>query len=528
MAQLHRPIIGWTLAIVAGTALGFVLGEPLLWLGIATLCCGFTWLYRKGMAVSLSICLLALCLTGWRTSCVREQDVAVRTRLKELQRKGSYFRLKATVTNDRQIIWRKRGGPYCRFSVENAFFDSGTEIHGVDLSIYYYDRSGQFPETGETWLMYGKLRKNSWGYRMGVSVQGDTATHLIAEDRQTTPQYRFIAFRNKLAGYLALGVSLNEALLTQTMVLGGRSRLPYKLSHQYADAGIIHIFAISGLHIGIVAGLLLWIFGGIGFRLRTRAFLLLPLLCGYLLLTGVPPSAARACLMALFYCFAPCFWRKPDAICALFVTAAIVLLIEPRWIFNVGALLSFNVMGGILLYFTPLSYFFSRAMKAHPQRQLDGDILLYPSWTVRVRRTFAAILSLTLSAWIASVPLCLFFFGRVSLIGLLLNLFVPMLALTVVWGACISLLTGAFLPWLAIFLNRLNAFTLSFVDWCTQQMLRLPWAVIEVSHRPSVFLVLILEMGLITLGLWLRRVEEHLREEDPLDPCARIVPPLDA
>ncbi len=513
----HRPLVGWAGAVVAGTALGFFFGLALPWLLAATLCLGLAW-RPACRSPALLLLLACLSLAAWRAACVHDRNAAVRARLTAFQERDETFPLKVTVSNDRQVIWRKRGGPYCRFSVDDAWLPDGTEVHGVNLLVHWYDRSGTFPETGQIWECQAKLHKRTWRNRMSLSVRGETARLLAKASRGHGLQYRFARVRDRLAENLALGVSPSEALLTQTMVLGVRNRLPYADRQRYADAGIIHIFAISGLHVGIVAGFLIWFLAWVGVRLRTRWLILCPVLVGYLLLTGIPPSAARACAMALLLCFAPCVLRRPDAPSALFATAAGVLLLEPGWIANVGALLSFGVMGGILLWMRPLAYFANRLMRSLPRRNPLGELPREPAWHLRARQGFATVLGLAVSAWLAALPLCLFFFGRVSLVGLALNLVVPTVTLLIVWCSCVSALAGFALPVVSVFLNRVNAFLLNAINAVSDVFVPLPWAVLETDVRPGVTLTLLMELAFVVGGLWVRTVEARLRQADPLDP----------
>ena len=514
----HRPFIGWAGAIVVGTALGFFFGLPFLWLFVATFCVSLTWRKKGCRHATLILLFACLSLTAWRAAIVHDRNAAVREQLDTLRERGDTFPLKVTVSNDRQVIWRKRGGPYCRFSVDDAWLPDGTAVHGTNLLVHYYAPSGIFPETGQTWLLHAKLHKTVWHNRMRLSARGETARRLPDEEHRRDPQYGFAKLRDRLAQHLALGVSPAEARLTQTMVLGVRNCLSYDERQRYADAGIIHIFAISGLHVGIVAGFLIWFLAWVGIRLRTRWLILLPALVGYLLVTGVPPSAARACVMALILCVAPAVMRRADAPSALFATAAGVLLIEPGWIANVGALLSFGVMGGILLWMKPLAYFANLLMRSRPQRNPLGDLPQAPPWHLRARQSFATLLGLAISAWMAALPLSLFFFGRVSFIGLFLNLVVPSMTLVIVWCACVSVLMGFLIPAISVFLNRVNAFLLNAINGLSDLFLPFPWVVFETTNRPGLTLTLLMEFALILGGLWIRTLETRLRHADPLDP----------
>ena len=519
--RLHRPVFGWATAVIVGTALGFGLGHGMLWLGIATAVLVAAWRAKETPRRLLCLLVAACALTAWRAALAHDRNAAVQSRLEAFAAQGETFGLKGVVSNDRQIIERKRGGPYCRFSVDDAWLEDGTPVHGVNLQIHYYDKAERFPEMGEVWQMQAKLHKRRWGNRMSATVYGDTARFLPEESRRRTPQYGFRRVRDRFAAHLALGVSPEEARLTQTMVLGTRERLPYAERRRYADAGIIHIFAISGLHVGIIAAFLIWFFSWAGLRLRLRGFLLLPTLLGYLLLTGMPPSAVRACVMALLVGFAPFFFRRADLPSALFATAAGVLLLEPGWVANAGAILSFGVMGGILLWMRPLTYFANRLMRSCPQRTAPGCLPLPTPWHLHLRRHVALASGLAWSAWLASFPLTLYFFGRVSLAGLLLNLVVPAVTLAVVWCACASIACGFFFASASVFFNRVNAFLLALVNWGADCLCRIPGAVLDVEPRPGPTVTLLMVLGLLAAGMWARSAEMRLRNADPLDPLNR-------
>ncbi|MCI6591021.1 MAG: ComEC/Rec2 family competence protein [Lentisphaeraceae bacterium] len=511
----HRPLYGWAVAIILGTALGFFAGLPWVWLVGATGVVVRIWWRPNYSAVQLS-CLLwfvLLLLTAWRAGLYHDRNAAVLARLREQQTLGNTFPLVVTVSNDRQIVPRKRGGPYCRFSVDNAWFADGTAVHGANLRVFYYDRTGNFPQVGERWRLQVKPRRGVPLYRLSLSARGETAERLAEGGGAERAQYWLAGARERLAEHLALGVEREEALLLQTMLLGRRTTMPYAARQRYADAGIIHIFAISGLHVGIVAGFLIWVLAALGVRLRWRALVLAPALVGYLLLTGIPPSAARACTMAILYCLAPTVLRQASAPAALFATAAGVLLIEPGWVANVGAILSFTVMGGILLCMEPLKGILVKWLRAEVPERDPGELPAPLSWHVRLRQHVASLVALTLSAWLAAAPLSLYFFGRLSLVGLVLNLLIPGLTLAIVWCACVSAVAGFCVAPISVLCNRAGVALLRVLDLCSEVALSLPGSTVELApmERPGITVTLLLEFALLLFGLWLRVRSLRLR-----------------
>ncbi len=499
----HRPLNGWCAALAAGAALGYFLGGAWLWLGAATACVLLAWARLRW--ASLLLCLACACLLGWRAALAHGRHARVRAEVARCQEAGEPLGLTLTVGEDRALVDRRRGGPYCRFTARDARLADGTSAAGLDFAVRWYDKARAFPAAGERWAVRGKLHRTAGrGGRFTLSVRPEGARLLAPAPGRPGLRHRFAALRDRLGRNLLLGVTPREALYVRTMTLGADLRLPHEARQLYADAGIVHVLSISGLHVGIVAALLAGLFSWTGLGLRARALLLAPALVFYVLLVGAPPPAVRAAVMALAWCLAPCFLRRPDAACALAFTAAAVLVCDPALVADVGALLSFAVMGGILLWMMPLARLFGRLMRVPPREALPpGPAPL----GVAFRRGLALALGLSLSAWLASIPLCLFFFMRLSVVGLLLNLFLPALTVLVVWGGCVSACVGFLLPWASVLINRLNAALLHFVDLASGLGLSFPWAVFELQARPGLAALLAMEFLFLAGGLALRAAE---------------------
>lgn len=502
----HRPLNGWCAALAAGAALGYFLGGAWLWLGAATACVLLAWARLRW--ASLLLCLACACLLGWRAALAHGRHARVRAEVARCQEAGEPLGLTLTVGEDRALVDRRRGGPYCRFTARDARLADGTSAAGLDFAVRWYDKARAFPAAGERWAVRGKLHRTAGrGGRFTLSVRPEGARLLAPAPGRPGLRHRFAALRDRLGRNLLLGVTPREALYVQTMTLGADLRLPHEARQLYADAGIVHVLSISGLHVGIVAALLAGLFSWTGLGLRARALLLAPALVFYVLLVGAPPPAVRAAVMALAWCLAPCFLRRPDAACALAFTAAAVLVCDPALVADVGALFSFAVMGGILLWMMPLARLFERLMRVPPREALPPD----PApLGVAFCRGLALALGLSLSAWLASVPFCLFFFMRLSVVGLLLNLFLPALTVLVVWGGCVSACVGFLLPWASVLINRLNAALLHFVDLASGLGLSFPWAVFELQARPGLAALLAMEFLFLAGGLALRAAEARL------------------
>lgn len=194
---------------------------------------------------------------------------------------------------------------------------------------------------------------------------------------------------------IGLGHDREVANLNRAILLGERSRLPRKTRQVFVDSGTMHVFAISGLHVMMVARVLLTMLAFFLVPYRWIGFAAIPLLWGYVAMIGFSPSAVRAALMASIYFLAPVFWRRPNALMAWALTFFIVYGHSPQMIADVGCALSFAVMLAIVL--------------AGRCAQNLGS-----GWKMTLWLTFAA--------WIAGVPITAHVFGTVTPGGLLANI----------------------------------------------------------------------------------------------------------
>lgn len=401
-----------------------------------------------------------------------------------------------------QCVERKRGKPYYKFKAIEPTFSDGTPIQHTKLNIHFYnndetlllENGSPFPQRGEHWQLDLMFHKSKSTYPQSLTATArPTNAHLLPK-KQTHPKMENQTFEDD--------EPFDAITPLRSILLGAHYKLPYEMRQQYADAGIIHIFAISGLHVGILCSLFVLILSWVNVRIYRRFFFLFPILIGYLLLTDAPPSATRACIMAIIYCFAITQFRKGDMLTSLLITADIVILWNPFWLYHIGALLSFSVMGGLLLWYKPLTLFFARCFFVLPD--IDNPIPeCYPIGK-RLRYWLARVFSVTCAAWIVALPLCLYFFQRVSLVGLILNLFVPFLTIFIVWGGILSACIGFFLPCVSAFLNKGCALLLEFIYKTTSCAVELPFATVRLNAPPHGLLVICFMLLILFLGLYLR------------------------
>ena len=195
-----------------------------------------------------------------------------------------------------------------------------------------------------------------------------------------------------------------------SILLGDKAYINKDDRLTFSDAGVSHIFAVSGLHVSLVSlgvlGLLSFIFWG---RARIWKFIIcIPLIWFYVLLVGCTPSTCRAGLMISVALLALVLQRKYNPLKTLGWTVILILSFMPRALFDIGFQLSVVCVGSLILLVKPLNFVDHRA---HP-------------WLFKTVSLILVSLVATFSSWL----LCAFYFHRFSLMFLPMNLIaVPLL-----------------------------------------------------------------------------------------------------
>ncbi len=219
----------------------------------------------------------------------------------------------------------------------------------------------------------------------------------------------------------------------------------------FLRTGTVHVFAISGLHVGLAAMLLLSALRSAGVS-RTRAgFYLVPLLTIYTVITGLAASAVRALVMAVTYWTAPLLGRRPDARSALAAAAIVLLGFRPGQLAEPGFVYSFVIVAGLLALGDRLARLAGGRPRADPAAAEPRGARAALG---RVGRGAAGLAAGSTAAWIASAPLTALFANLVSPVALVANpLAVPAAFLVVLCGA-LSLAFGAVAPWFSEVFNH--------------------------------------------------------------------------
>ncbi len=211
---------------------------------------------------------------------------------------------------------------------------------------------------------------------------------------------------------------LREAGLLEGLLLGRRGMIDPSLREGFAELGVVHILALSGLHVGYVVLGITFLLAALRTPIRLRWPILLPTLFVYVELTGSKPPVVRAAVMASTFALAETFQQRYDLVNTLALAGLLILLRNPLELAQIGFLLSFAAVLSIGLTYPAIHSWI-------PESWLRRSI---PRWLLEL----AAV---SLAAQLGTLPLTLIYFGRLPAWGVLANLVVvPVTGLVVSLG----------------------------------------------------------------------------------------------
>lgn len=226
-----------------------------------------------------------------------------------------------------------------------------------------------------------------------------------------------------------------ESGIIKAMLLADKGDMEEDTYLLFSDGGITHILAVSGLHVSLFAGALLYLAGMLKMGFYPSIALTAVFLFSYGLLTGFPVSALRAITMTLIMLFGRLTGKSYDALTGAAITAFMILVKNPLMLYNPSFLLSFGAVAGIFL-FQPL---FSKLIKGCFGREYKW--LKKESLSVKILIFIMEGICLSFSVTLMTLPIVLWFYFKVSVYAVLLNLIiVPLMTLLLILiAAAISL-----------------------------------------------------------------------------------------
>jgi len=222
-----------------------------------------------------------------------------------------------------------------------------------------------------------------------------------------------------------------HAAMGEALLLAQRDGLDPDLRDRFARAGLAHLLAISGFHVGLIAGGLLVLGRLLRLSQRTAALTSILVTGAYVLFLGAPHAAARAALQVGLVLVATMLQRPADPFALLAAAALLLTAIDPLAVLEPGFQLSFAGVAGIIL------------LRRRILDQIPGQR----------GRALRESLATSIAATIATAPVCVVHFGQVAPVGVIANLLAIPLTAVVVPALALTISMGTISSGLATFLG---------------------------------------------------------------------------
>lgn len=368
------------------------------------------------------------------------------------------------------------------------------------------------PTDGKRYLSRGRINSRSRdfdSYLSGKFVHYKIFAQSCGVEKLELAGARF-GFYSRLAAYmdaslsaLPLGMSADSVAAREyrAMILGDKSLLSRERKEAFARTGVMHVFAISGLHVGFAAAILYFALTVLRVPWRYQAAAGLPILFLYVCACGGRPSAMRAFSMVALVWIASLLGRGAKPIDSLVLAAAVSLALFPRDLGDAGFALSYCIAASIFVYSLPLFAILERRFEP---RVLYGGFMRRTYSRLR-RGAFGFFVGgacISFGCALAAFPLSAHYFGYASLLSALYS---PLFVFAA--GVAVSLgFAGFFLPaFLAQWLNAAACAVVWAMDWGAMRINSLADMAVDFT-LPSGFAAALAAVGFLAASDWLGRI----------------------
>jgi competence protein ComEC len=418
----------------------------------------FRWLFGSGI-------FLFIVVLGYYVSEQYEKENS----FQHLNKSGVY-----TVELTESPI-EKANSYLCRVKTLQVF-DSLQNATSKGKAIIYFqkDSAAALLQSGDRLLVETTFRKpegdknpNGFDYATYLKRQGIGSTVYLQGHswRKIGENTSFSIFRlaeksqqNLLRVYKRFGIEGDEYAVLAALTLGSKDALHPELRQNYTTSGGMHILAVSGLHVGIIYMVLSFLFSFLdrksGLKIY-KALIVVLLLWIYAFITGLPPSVIRATMMFSFVALGESMERKSQIYNTISVSAFLMLLYNPNFLFDVGFQLSFSAVLSIVYFQPQIKNWF--IIKNKPL-----------SWAWNLT-------AVSIAAQIGTAPFSIYYFHQFPNYFLLTNFIAIPLAMFIIYGA-VLLFVFSPVPYISVAVAFVLHWLLRVLNFCIQFIHDLPFS----------------------------------------------------
>ncbi len=245
------------------------------------------------------------------------------------------------------------------------------------------------------------------------------------------------------------------AAILKGLLIGDKSDFDDEMYNKFSNAGISHIVAVSGLHLSLLFASLMTVFGALRIKRKLVLFITLPFIILFVSASGFTPSVLRASIMLFVMMLSSTLSEEYDSVTSLFAAFVILIAVSPYSIFSKSLVMSFSATLGIFAYFRYINSFLSLPFASDKwnltkTRKLFKRSVGYLSTSV----------SLSLSSFLGTAYFIVLFFGKISKVQFLTNLWIIPIASLIFCLGYIACIAFYIFPWFSLNILKVP------VEWC--------------------------------------------------------------
>jgi competence protein ComEC len=337
----------------------------------------------------------------------------------------------------------------------------------------------EYPADEHLFARYGVTARFIVKNRYDVLDRGTSVGSFTDNIARVCSKIRGIAAR-------AIATAISDSLargFVEAVVIGERSDLPNATRDDFTNAGVSHILAVSGFNVAIIAVLITQLLRFVGLRKRTLKIVLTMLgVLVYSAVVGFEPSVVRALIMVEVYLLARLIERRADPVNVIASAALITLLVRPFDLLDGGFQLSYAAVFGLAIFYPEIK----RLWKIE---NMKGR------W-IFIRKPLTEAFAVSLAATLATLPVTVWHFHRVSVVGSLANLpIIPLASVITSLGFLLIPLTSISTAVGQLYGDGVAALSRVLL-WLTHLSASVPRASIAVE-RPSLMILAAIVVGML-------------------------------
>lgn len=339
-----------------------------------------------------------------------------------------------------------------------------------------------------------------FNYELAMKLKGLSCAASITDGRRIVPMGKgnlgrprrlMEDLRRPIRDHFRKKLSPKNQALFRALILGERQGIEQELRESFNIAGLGHILAVSGLHIGLVAWLVFslsrWLLS-LFYRLTLRydirrlsaILTCLPVVI-YAFLAGFQVSSQRAMIMILAYLLSIIFKREKEVWSTLALAALMVLVLDPYELFSISFQLSFCAVIGILWLYPVIYERIPKPFDRPGEKGIGCRLYIHIS----------SLFAVTMAAVIFLLPFSAFYFHRISAVSIFSNIMVlPILGICIIPLGLISAISLYISQSMADIFLQMGVWALDLMMWIIQFWAHLDWAAFWVI-TPNAFEIII-------------------------------------